>query len=210
MSEEQTTEVENAVQEETQATEEVIPVAKHKEEIKKVLDDMHKFKSELTSIKEKSRLDEEKRLKETNDYKTLYDRVMAEKKQAEEDRDKVEQSLVKDKKYTALREAALKAGLRQEAVDDLNLLSFDDVEVQKTDNGLLQVRGTDRAVEMLRTLKPHWFGKSLNHVNSSTPNVSKAGVANEDELIKMSMEAQKSGDYTAYRQKLMEFKSKGV
>jgi hypothetical protein len=181
--------------------------AKAYEEVKA---DMIKYKTKVQEFEQRVQQEEEKRLRETNDWKTLYERKETEAKEAQEKLTRFESTLTNTAKFSAVREAALKAGIRQEAISDLELVELKDVVVEKSPAGRVEVRGADRAVEMLKALKPHWFGKSIN-VNSSIPTSSQGGLASEDELLKMSLEAQKSGDYTAYAQKLKQFKeAKGV
>jgi hypothetical protein len=173
--------------------------------------DMLKYKAKVSEFETRVKQEEEKRLRETNDWKTLYERKESEAKEASEKLSKFENTLTNTAKFGAVREAALKAGIRPEAVSDLELVDFKDIVVDKAPTGRIEVRGAERAVEMLKTLKPHWFGKPLN-INSSLPSTTTdGGIANEDKLLKMSLEAQKSGDYTAYAQELKKFQqAKGV
>jgi TolA-binding protein len=146
-------------------------------------------------------------LRESNDWKTLYERKEQEAKEAAEKLNSFESTLTNTAKFSAVREAALRAGIRQEAISDLELVDFKDVIVERSPTGRIEVRGHESAVERLKTLKPHWFGKSVN-INSSIPTSSGQGIATEDELYKMSIKALESGDYTAYNEKLKQFLNK--
>lgn len=175
----------------------------------KVKADMIKYKKEAQEYKSKIQQEEERRLRESNDWKSLYERTKSELEERDSKLTAQEQSFLNEKKFSAIREVAMKAGIRTEAISDLELLSFEDVDVVKTETGRVEVRGHDRAIEMLRSKKPHWFGKSSSNVNTNVPNVSKQGVVTEDELIKLSIKAQQTGDYSDYERKLKQFQ-KGV
>ena len=92
----------------------------------------------------------------------------------------------------------MKSGIRPEAVDDLAMLSMNDVLVEHTSTGRVNVLGADRFIENLKQLRPHWFGKPALNVNSSVPGIKQGGVATIKDLLKMGDEASKTGDYTAY------------
>lgn len=192
----------------TPAPEAPTPDPKAYEEIKA---DLFKYKAKVQEFEARAKAEEEKRLRETNDWKTLYEKKEQEAKEAFERLSSIENNLVNTAKFSAVREAALKAGILPAAVNDLELVDFKDIAIEKSETGRIEVKGVERSIEMLKTLKPHWFGKSVN-VNSSVPSANSGkGLASEDELLKMSLEAQKSGDYTAYAEKLKQFKqAKGV
>jgi len=170
--------------------------------------DLFKYKSKVQEYETKVKQSEEIRLKESNDWKTLYERKDQEAKEALDKLNSFENTLNNTAKFGAVREAALRAGIRPEAVSDLELVDFKDVLVEKSPTGRIEVRGHESAVERLKTLKPHWFGKNVN-INSTIPTTSGAGgVASESELIKMSLKAAETGDYTAYYAELKKFQNK--
>jgi hypothetical protein len=201
-----------------QTNQEVVPPAEpakvltyeeHQKELQKVLADMHKYKSKATEFEIKAKTQEEQRLKEANDWKTLYEREKEEREQLLNQFKEVETQSVKKEKLTKIREMALKAGIVPQALGDLEMLPFSEVKVEKTEFGNLKIEGVESAVEMLKQTRPHWFMKKSTQVNSRIPETKNdASVVTEAELIKMSLEAQKTGDYAAYRQKLTEFTNK--
>jgi len=145
--------------------------------------DMHKHKEEAKLLKAEKEAFESKRLRETNDFKTLAEQLETEKKALEERFDRFKETTVHSQRIAAVREEAVKKGLRPEAANDLDLLSLeDDVEVEATSSGRFLVRGQDSFVKRLLEQKPHWFQKqSVGKVNggggSAPPEPSKITAA---------------------------------
>lgn len=181
-------------------------------EFKHVKDDLHRYKEEarknadaLKALQEKELRDKEQwkdyaaaKEKEANEYKTKYETVT--------------KSITERAKISAVREAALKLGLVETAIDDLELMDLKDVAVETTSTGRINVMGAKSAAERIKSIRPHWFSESRTpNVNGNTPTVTKpggAGSVSYEELKKLEEEARKTGDYTEYKRKLMEFKTK--
>lgn len=180
-------------------------------EFKSVKDDMHRFKEEarkaaeeLKALREKDMRDKEQwkeygstKEKEANEWKTKYDTL------SESIRDRA--------KISAVREAALKLGLVETAVDDLELMELKDVVVETTSTGRVNVIGAKSAAERIKSIRPHWFSEArVPNINGRQPEVkaSGSGSTSYEELTKLEKEAVKTGDYTEYKKKVMEFKQK--
>ena len=176
-----------------------------KSELENVLADLHKYKAKAKEYEEKSRKTEEERLRETQQWQKLAELKAREAQERDEELSKIKTSLTEEKKYSAVKEAALKAGIRPEAIEDLGMLSMKDVVIETTSTGRVNVLGADRFVDNLKQLRPHWFGKSSLNVNGVVPKITTGTVATEQDLLKMSLEASKSGDYTAYKKAFDEF-----
>ena len=176
-----------------------------KAEYEKVMADLHKFKRKATELEGKAKKEEEERLRATGEWQKIAELKAKEAEEKEEKLNQIQKSIVEDKKFTAIREAAIKAGMTEQALKDLELLSFRDVIVETTSTGRVNVLGVDRFIESQKTVRPHWFGKPQLNINGKIPTVTADKVATEKELVKMSLEAEKTGDYTAYQNKLKEF-----
>jgi hypothetical protein len=178
-----------------------------KAELDRALADMHKYKAAARETTEKLKAIETNGLKEKEDWKKLAEIKEEEARVALEESNRLKTSFVNEKKFSAVKEAALKAGVISQAMSDLELLSLDDVQIETTSTGKLNVLGADDFVNRIKTLKPHWFGAVKTTVNSSIPGVTTSGstTVSKDDIIKLSLEASKSGDYTAYRQALVKF-----
>jgi flagellar biosynthesis GTPase FlhF len=187
--------------------EDMIPVS----EFKHVKDDLHRWKEEARKAAEKLKEIEEKEMREKQQWKEY---AAMKEKEAEEHRSKYEglqQNLQERAKISKVREEALKLGLRDEAIDDLEMFEFSDVIVETTSTGRVNVIGAKSAAERVKLQKPHWFNSSkVPNVNSSVPTVqqSKGGKVTMEDLTKLEAEARKSGDYTEYKKKLMELKQR--
>lgn len=131
----------------------------------KVSDDMHKYKRELNEVK--ARLDKEAadRLASEKNFEQLWKNEKKRADEAEELAKKKDSYYVHTQKVSAIRAAAMEAGLRSEAMDDLELLDFDGVEVELTSNGRYLVHGAKEFAQSIKNKKPHWFksGKPPGH-----------------------------------------------
>lgn len=123
----------------------------------KVTDDMHKFKRELQELKAERQKQEADRLAAEKNFEQLYKNAEKRAAEAEDLARKKDQYYVHTQKVSAVKQAALEAGLRSEAIDDLELLDFDGVEVEVTSNGRYLVSGAKEFASSIKNKKPHWF-----------------------------------------------------
>lgn len=114
---------------------------------------------------------EQERLAEQQDWKTLAENYKT-KYETESNKNKdFWNSYYQNEKKNAVFKEALKAGLRKEAEVDLDLLQFDEVAIEKTDQGRVLVHGADSFVEQLKSNRPHWFQtKGAANINSGGTN----------------------------------------
>lgn len=167
---------------------------------KKAMDDMHKFKKQLRDIESNKKVEELKTLKEKQEWQKIAEMKEQEANEAREQKDQLTKVVVTDKKMSAIREAAMKMGVLDSALEDMDLLNWKDVEVETTSTGRINVLGAEDAVKRLKTLKPHWFGKTPAKVNSKIPDVKdgKSDIVTLEKLNKLRKEAMDSGDYSVY------------
>lgn len=190
-----------------QVTQEQTPETVSRAEFEKVMAEMHKYKGQLREIATASHAEKEKLLREQNNFQELA--VMKER-EASEYKEKLEllqTSLVDREKYSALKDAAMKAGLRAEALTDLELVALDKVQVETTSTGRVNVLGVSQAIESLKVSRPHWFGGSKTTVAGALPTATSGagGLVTLEEIIKLSNEASKSGDYATYEAKMKQY-----
>ena len=144
--------------------------------MKKALGDLHKYKSrvkELETAAETGRLD---KLREKEQWQDLSKEWQDKAEKSETRANDLEQGMIFDKKYSAVREIALRSGLRNEALRDLELVSLEDVEIEVTSTGRVNVLNADKAVERLKSSRPHWFGRRGKcNVNANEPEVVVSG-----------------------------------
>lgn len=123
----------------------------------RALTDLHSFKQKTRELEEKLGNIESDRLREKNDFETLYKNEKAKREQVEGDLKKMTNWTLHTQKFNAVKAEAVAAGLRKEAIPDLELLDLDDVKVETTDSGRFIVEGAKEKVEKLKATKGYWF-----------------------------------------------------
>lgn len=100
-------------------------------------------------------------------------------------------------KRSEVRAQALKNGIREAALDDLDLLSLEGVSLETTSTGAVNVLGADKYVSRLKETRPYWFlDKSAPNVNTGTPQVSSSGTVTISDVLKLQREG-KQQEYEA-------------
>jgi len=138
--------------------------AKGNEGLERALKDVHRYKSatkqleaERNELRNQLKAQEEKKLEEREEYKALAELRAKELKDEREEKTKLKQTIWQNERYKAVQVEALKAGLRPEAEEDLNLLSLDPVVVELTTEGRVLVNGAKDFVDDLKKTRAHWF-----------------------------------------------------
>lgn len=179
-------------------------------QFKSVKDDMHRFKEEARKKDEELKSLRDKDLKDKEQWKEYG---AAKEKEATDWKSKFEtlsESIRDRHKLSAVREACLKLGLVETAMDDLELIELKDVVVETTSTGRVNVIGAKAAAERIKSIRPHWFSdKRVPNVNPNAPGVQSAqsGKVSYSDLSKLEEEARKSGDYTEYKKAVMAAKN---
>lgn len=169
------------------------------EAYEKAMADMHKYKKALREIENNKKTQELQTLKEKQEWQKIAELKEKEANDAIEERKKLTNAVITDKKMSSVREAAMKAGILDSALDDIELLNWSEVQVETTSTGRINVQGAEDAVKRLKTLKPHWFGKSAGKINSKIPDVNQdSDVVSIEKLNKLRKEALNTGDYSVY------------
>lgn len=159
------------------------------EDHKRALDDLHKFKKQVSELETKFSQIEDQRLRDQNDWKQLAEK---EKKRADDADAKVKTitgSLVLTQKHQAVQKAALDAGIRQEALADLDLLDLNEVQVEATSTGRYIVSGANEYIDELKAKKPHWFktakAPNLNTGGGGAPRDTKSGEITAEKIVQL-------------------------
>jgi len=163
--------------------------------------DMHRFKEEARKLKESIESAATGKLKEQSQFKELAERYEGENKTLKEENARIRTSIVEDKKFSTVRAAAQKLGIRAEAVSDLEGLDLTEVAVETTSTGKINILGADKFAERVKTLKPHWFTTgNTGNVNTQSTRVNDDGTAavSTADLIAAEREGRKSGDMSKY------------
>ncbi len=168
---------------------------KYKEAAQKSADALKKLEDEKLQKNEQWKEYAAAKEKEANDYKQKYELVNS--------------SILERSKLSKVKEECAKLGLIDAAYEDLEALDFKDVIVETTSTGRVNVMGAKSAAERLKSLKPHWFSDTrVPNVNGKVPDVRNTppGSVTAAEIVKLEAEAKKTGDFTEYRKKLVEYK----
>jgi hypothetical protein len=179
-----------------------------KSELTHALNDLHKFKSQAREAQDKLKQIEENNLKNSQEWEKYAKLKEDEADTFKQKFEGLQDNLVRSEKYSALKEAALKAGVRKEALPDLELVGFDEMVIETTNTGRMRVLGADSVVQKLKQDRPHWFRSGASNINPNMPEVVN-GSSNQvtyDQLKKLEVEAKKTGDYAAYQKAIIEFK----
>lgn len=117
-------------------------------------DSLSKKVNELNSSIEKMRNDG---LKSKEDYKTYSEALEVKLKTAEEKAEKFQQAIVHTNRVSAVKDAAVKLGLRSAALGDIEAMALDDVKVTVGEDRMIRVEGAGDFANRLKTTKPYLF-----------------------------------------------------
>ncbi len=161
---------------------------KYKKGLKAALDELNNVKSELSKLKEGS-------LQSQNNYKQLWETTKQKLEEVESEKTNLLHSLEYTKKYDEVKTQAIKFGIRSEALDDLDRLELDALEVERTDKGRIVVQGADLFVENLKKTKPHWFEtkKTPGFNSGGTQGAGSSGTVTAQDVIQAENKFKKSG-----------------
>lgn len=177
-----------------------------KTEFKRVLSDMHKFKTRYRELESKLKERDMTELKKREEWQKLADHFEKESQQYREQFEGLQTALVRDKKISEVKNYAIKSGIRQEALEDLEILDMDDVQIETTSTGRYNVLGADKFVNRLKVNRPHWFGKTYTGVNTKDPEVVKAESVSYEQIKKIADKARRTGDYSEYERALKKYR----
>lgn len=197
--------VDDTVTDTTSTQVDMIPKA----EMQKVLDDMMKYKKQAREFEGKIKDQEVTDLKRQEEWQKVAELKEREASEAVEKSTRLEASFLNERKFSALKNAALANGIRKEALSDLELLDFsDDVAIETTSTGRINVIGAEAAIKRLKADRPYWFGKSMGSINPGSPEiVDGGGEITLDMVMKAQASANKSGVYAEYSKVLKAYQA---
>ena len=157
--------------------------------------------AQLAKFKEEQKTNQDKELKQQNKWQTLAEQKEADAIAARAESTQLKNSYLNDRKFSTVKESCVKSGLRPEALVDLELIDLSDVVVETTSTGKINVLGSDKFAERLKTLRPHWFTDKPPVVYSSGVKIlDPTGPVSLDQLYAVEKECKKSGDMTKYKE----------
>lgn len=170
-------------------------------EFERIQAELNKHKSTAQKLKEQLDADKTNKMKEQNQWKELAEAKERELAEEREKAERLQNSYLDEKKYTAVQAACQKLGLRAEALSDLEMLDLEQVQIETTNTGKINVLGAERFAERLKSLKPHWFAtQTAPSVNTNGTRVLDSGGAITPKmLLDAEKEGRKSGDMSKYQ-----------
>ncbi len=164
-----------------------------KKDAERLATELSKYKSMAEDLQNKFKNQELESAKAANDWQKVAEVRQQELDGIVQKFEGFKKAVVQDKRLTAIREEAIKAGLRRESLSDLGYLDYPEVKLQTDDEGNFKVDGADKAIQRLKTTRPHWFAANVPNVNLQTPNVTGGGgKLSLDEVKKLQAEYTKN------------------
>ncbi len=139
----------------------------------RALKDMHRFKAEsqkraqeIETLQKKLEETQKKELREREQYKQLYEDEAKKASELEAKNRRNSEAFLRTVKLDSIRAAAAKHQIRPEALDDLELYAWSDVEAEITDSGI-RANGAEQAILQFKKARPHLFlGATAPRVNT--------------------------------------------
>lgn len=173
----------------------------------RILDDMHRYKREAQEAKDRLKIEEENKLKEKEQWKTLYEKADEERKQAVDRADKVELSYINSQRYSAVKTECMKLGILDSAIGDLDIIDLGQVKYDVTQTGRVNVLNAREVAEDLKRVKPHWFGApGVARINTTVPTTVGSGPVTYNDLMKLEaqyMKTRSPEDEAAYKKAIL-------
>ena len=172
---------------------------KRKTRERELEDRLKSFESEQENLKTQS-------LKEKEDWKKLAEVKEKETLEFKKKLESQEKLTANYFKRAEVRAEAIKSGMREAALDDLDLIGYSGVDLETTSTGKLNVLGADKFVERLKATKPFWFeDKKAPMIDGNTPTTTKGPKMSMSDILKL----QKQGKQAEYEAALRNYKKGG-
>jgi len=126
---------------------------KWKKESRELKEQNEKLLNEINTLKEKS-------LVEKQNYKELYEHEKQKTERLVSENEDVKKTFFGSLKQQEIQKEAIKQGIRDEAIQDLNLLDSSLVETETTSQGVVNILGATEFIEKIKESRPYWFKQS--------------------------------------------------
>jgi hypothetical protein len=166
----------------------------------KALRDLHEFKRKSREFEAQLEGMKESELKKNQQWEEYAKKKELEAEEAKTKAAKLEKTYLNDRKFSVVKDAVSKLGIRAEAIQDLEMLDLSEVTIETTSTGKLNVLGADKFAERLKALRPHWFGGSAPGVNVTDPKLNLSASVTVKQLLDAEKEAKKTGDSAKYQE----------
>lgn len=146
-----------------------------KAEMDKIISEAKKYRGQADDYKKQIKKRELDELEKNNEWQNIAKIKSEEAETLRAETEKLKTAFVTKEKMSAVKEAAMLAGLRKESIQDLRLIDFPEIRLETNSEGEFTVSGADKAVLRLKSLRPHWFNNAAPQVNTQTPAVTNSG-----------------------------------
>lgn len=152
-----------------------------------------------------------KGLEDSKQWETLAKQRADKIKELETQLTNTNKSILDRDRFSAVKDACLKAGLRPDAVQDLDIVDLSPVQVEATNKGRTIVHGADDFAAKLKAARPYWFSDAPPNVNTSAPRLGPDGALKKislDDVKAAEAEYKKSGSRESmqrYQNTVLEF-----
>lgn len=184
-----------------------------KNDVQKILEEAKKYKALVSDYENKMKQKEVEELTKNQKWQELAELNEKAAREAIEEKDKLKNAIINKEKMSAIREAAIQAGLRKESIPDLRLIDFPEIKLETNSEGEFNATGADKAIQRLKTLRPHWFQTAAPSINSSSPVVTGDGNSVTYEAVKKLQDEYSKNPNRANADKLtgalLQFKKQG-
>lgn len=151
----------------------------YRQKITDVQGQLDQMKAENESLKTQQ-------LTEKENFKELYELEKGKRVEAETKSKSIAENYFNGLKTTAVREVAIKSGILDEAISDINIKDNPLIQTETTSTGNVNIIGADDYIEQLKANKPHWFRKSgAPIVNNANPEAVNPKTLSVDDIIKL-------------------------
>jgi hypothetical protein len=193
-----------------------------KKAYEEVKNDMLKFKAELRKkeaeveqAKSKAKELELAALRQKEDYKTMYEQEANARKEIEGKYSKTVSAVVDSTKWNAMSRELVSLGINPSTLGDVErLINFDDIEVETTSTGKVNVLNAKDVAERFKSSRPFYFqGNGKPNVNTNTPGVLTPGSVTMDQVKAAEAEYKKTRSPESlrkYNEVVIAMKKKGM
>lgn len=123
----------------------------------KLIDEIHENKKRAKELESQLESIKSKGLEEQGEFKSLYEQTKAKLEEQVSKNKKLSEGMIMSRKYDEVLREFMKAGIRDEAIPDVEFLTLDGVNVEMTDKGRMIVHGAAEYVQKKKAERPHWF-----------------------------------------------------
>lgn len=180
-------------------------------DVERLVSELTTYKTKAVELENKFKNQELEQAKASQEWQKVAQLHEQTAKEYQEKFERFKGAVVSDKKLSAIREEAIRNGIRKESIADLGILDYPEVKLDTDNEGNFLVDGADKAVQRLKTLRPHWFQSAAPQVNAQSPSVTgTGGSVSWDDLKKLESEYKKnpnSANTEKYKSALLSYKA---